>query len=94
MRLKIIAVILLIPIFLVACNGTSTEEETRPKDNEAMDIKELVQHYSEGNITDESAYITSTQLIIIESDDNEIVYDLPEDEFFVSIAPFINETHP
>src|SRR5699024_4598072 len=21
-------------------------------------------------------------------------YDLPEDEFFVSIAPFLNETHP
>src|SRR5699024_12829207 len=28
-----------------------------------------------------------------EEDNEELVYELPEEEFFVSIAPFINETH-
>src|SRR5699024_5715029 len=41
-----------------------------------------------------SASITSKELIVTEKDDSESVYPLPENEFFVSIAPFINETHP
>ncbi len=64
------------------------------KENEVQNIKELVQDYSVGNIKNQSASITSHQLIVTESDDNEITYALPDDEFFVSIAPYINETHP
>jgi hypothetical protein len=56
-------------------------------------MKELVHHYVE-NITDYTASITFTQLIITDSDDKESVYDLPKEEFFVSITPLINETHP
>src|SRR5690625_4277041 len=89
MRKKFIAIILLLSILLVACNGKSASEELDSKD-----VKELVQNYSVGKITDQSASITSTQLIVTDSSDKESVYDLPEEEFFVSIAPFINETHP
>ncbi|MGJ9459858.1 CueP family metal-binding protein [Oceanobacillus sp. CF4.6] len=92
MRLKIIIVTLLISVLLAACNGNSTNEES--KDNETIDIKELVQDYSTGEVTNQTASITSTQLVVTENDDNETVYDLPEEEFFVSIAPFINATHP
>src|SRR5690606_6346024 len=34
------------------------------------------------------------ELIITDSKDKETTYDLPEDEFFVSIAPFVEVTHP
>src|SRR5690625_32111 len=89
MRTKFIAIILLMSILLAACSGKSASEELDSKD-----VKELVQNYSVGKITDQTASITSTQLIVTDSSDNESVYDLPEEEFFVSIAPFINETHP
>jgi len=89
MRTKFIAIILLMSILLAACSGKSASEELDSKD-----VKELVQKYSVGKITDQSASITSTQLIVTDSNEKELVYDLPEEEFFVSIAPFINETHP
>lgn len=89
MRTKFIAIILLMSILLAACSGKSASEELDSKD-----VKELVQNYSVGKTTDQTASITSTQLIVTDSSDNESVYDLPEEEFFVSIAPFINETHP
>ena len=64
------------------------------KENETQNIKELVSGYSTGNIKAESASITSQQLIVTDSDGSESVYDLPENDFFVSIAPYANETHP
>src|SRR5699024_12678137 len=86
MRTKLIAIILLMSILLAACSGKSVSEELDSKD-----VKELVQNYSVGKITDQSASITSTQLIVTDSNDKELVYDLPEEEFFVSIAPFRSE---
>ena len=93
MRLKITMAALLLSVSLVACGNESTEEEHLSDD--AIDIKELVHDYSVGGISDQTASITSEQLIVTNNDDNsKLVYDLPEEEFFVSIAPFINETHP
>ena len=89
MRRKFIAIILLMSVLLAACSDKSASEELDSKD-----VKELVQKYSTRKITDQSASITSTHLIVTDSDDKELVYNLPEGEFFVSIAPFINETHP
>lgn len=89
MRLKVIFIMLMIPIFLGAC---STDDLS--KENEIVDIKALVHDYSIGNIKNQTASITSTQLIVHENDDSELIYDLPKEEFFVSIAPFIDETHP
>lgn len=77
-------------ILLVACSN-----DNQVKEEEIDDVKALVDEYSVGNFTDDhQASITSTELIITENDKSEKVHDLPEDEFFVSIAPFIHETHP
>ncbi|KAB8138026.1 hypothetical protein F9U64_06775 [Gracilibacillus oryzae] len=81
--LKTFGFILLI---LVAACGESTSD--------TKDIKELVSSYSALNVEDVSASITSTELIVTESDKRQVSYKLPEEEFFVSIAPFINNTHP
>ncbi len=81
-------------VLLTACSG----EEDNPEENtldETGDIKELVHHYSTEEIVDENASITSEQLIVTNDEgEEEAVYDLPEDEFFVSIAPFEQQTHP
>lgn len=63
------------------------------KENETLDIRDLVKDYSIGAKKAEAASITSEQLVVTDSD-GESIYDLPEDDFFVSIAPYIEETHP
>jgi len=94
MKQKVIIFTFLISIFLVSCsnsniNGTNTSK------NDIQSVKELVKNFSEREISGEiTASITSQKLIVTEKDGSEVVYDLPKDEFFVSIAPYVQETHP
>ncbi len=100
MKLKLLgAALLSASVVLAACgsegtNDAGSKEEISSAGKETVNIKELVSDYSGANLKDQSASITSQQLIVADRDDNKTVYDLPEDEFFVSIAPYINETHP
>lgn len=90
LKFKLSLLVLLASISLVACNSNDSVSE----EINTQDLKELVHEYSIGDIKNETASITSEELIITNSDESETVYSLPEDEFFVSIAPYINETHP
>ncbi|MCM3390564.1 CueP family metal-binding protein (plasmid) [Ureibacillus chungkukjangi] len=92
-KLKMLVTTLFGVILLVACNGESEKVENTAVKAEAEDIKELVHDYSVRNVTAKSASITSEQLLVTDNEGNNQVYELPEDEFFVSIAPYINETH-
>lgn len=94
MKLKMLTSMIFAALLLVACNGESAKEEITTVKVETEDIKGLVHDYSVRNTTAKSASITSEQLIVVENEEEKLVYDLPEDEFFVSIAPYINETHP
>lgn len=94
MKLRTMIGLLVLVMFLGACSNTNSNNHDTLTGNGDQDIKTLVNDYSVGKINDQTASITSTQLIVTENDDTEITYDLPEDEFFVSIAPFISETHP
>lgn len=76
---------LLLSLMLVACNNGPNEEG-------AQDIKEKVHEYSVGNFGDITASITSHELIVMDSE-KETSFDLPSEEFFVSIAPFVEVTH-
>lgn len=82
--MKLIMISLLATNVLVACSGQTTSE----------DIKSLVHDYSTGNMQNQNASITSQELIVTDSEGKQNSFDLPEEEFFVSIAPYINETHP
>jgi hypothetical protein len=86
-----IVVITAAAFILFSGNDNSATDET-----EAQEVKELVAEYSAGNISDASASITSHELIVTETDNdkNQFTYNLPEDEFFVSIAPYETQTHP
>lgn len=70
------------------------EETSSLTDDSTGNIKQLVESYSMGTLKNEEASITSHQLIVTEDNGVERFYDLPEDKFFISIAPFINVTHP
>ena len=94
MKFKFLGIVLLAAVVLAGCSGgnenaTETEGKTT-NTTETENIKELVSGYSTGEVEVESASITSDQLIVNDTE----VYDLPKDEFFVSIAPYIDQTHP
>lgn len=93
MKRNLLAITLLATGILAACNGTNSDEEVS-KEKEPVNIKELVQGFSSKTIDAESASITSEQLMVTEKDGNEKTYDLTDGEFFVSIAPYENQTHP
>lgn len=79
---------LLLSLVSVACNN----ENNAPKEAGKQDIKEKVHTYSVGTHQDETASITSHELIVT-NNGKKTSFELPEDEFFVSIAPFVENTH-
>src|SRR5699024_12340319 len=91
MKKGLLAVFGLLLILIVAA---CSESESTSNEKEPQDIKKMVQDYSALDSDDVSASITSEELIVTDSNDKETTYDLPEDEFFVSIAPFVETTHP
>ncbi|PIC99576.1 MULTISPECIES: CueP family metal-binding protein [unclassified Sporosarcina] len=96
MKGKLMAILLLITALSVGCSNENANNEVQPspKPQETVDIKKLVKDYTVRNAVAASASITSSELIVTDDDKNVTKYDLPEDEFFVSIAPFVNTTHP
>lgn len=104
MRLKMMAMLLLITALTVGCSNSNegaNEEAQKPVDNQVetqadseVDVKELVNDYTTRKAEAASASITSSELIVTGDDKEVTTYDLPEDEFFVSIAPFDKVTHP
>lgn len=84
----LIASALLLSLMSVACNN----DKSASNEAEQQDVKVKVHAYSAGTFEDVSASITSHELIVNENG-KKTSYDLPEDEFFVSIAPFIESTH-
>ena len=91
MKVQLIAILVLITALSVGCSNEKASNETQKSE---VDIKELVNDYTVRNVVAASASITSSELIVTGDDKKVTTYDLPEDEFFVSIAPFINTTHP
>ena len=84
----LIAFGLLLSFMLVACSNDSSDG------SEVKDTKEKVHEYSVGSFEDDvTASITSHELIVNDNG-KETTFDLPSDEFFVSIAPFVETTHP
>ncbi|WP_054955228.1 CueP family metal-binding protein [Paenibacillus dakarensis] len=79
---------LLLSLVTAACsNDTGSQNAAVPED-----IKEKVHSYSVGSFETVNASITSHELIVTDQG-KETTFDLPEDEFFVSIAPFVESTH-
>jgi len=90
MKKSLLAVLGLVLILTVAACSDDASNEV-----ETQDIKKKVQDYSVGDADEDiSASITSDELIVTDSDNKETTYNLPGDEFFVSIAPFVETTHP
>lgn len=94
MKAKVFLTIIFISAVLVGCGQADSNEDTSLKDKEVKNVRELVGDYSSNKTKNVSASITSQELIVKNSNGNELVYDLSGEDFFVSIAPYVNETHP
>lgn len=90
-KFKTAAILMFVSMFFVACSHENVDDQSKNADT--ADIKELVQDYTVGKAEAASASITSSELIVTDENQNEKTYELPDDEFFVSIAPFNNQTH-
>lgn len=89
--ISVIGLALVAILFLV----TNSKDEDKKSLTQDINIKELVHEHSLYGVPGEVAVITGTELIIKDNDgNNEKTYPLPDDEFFVSIAPYISVTHP
>ncbi|MFD1336973.1 CueP family metal-binding protein [Oceanobacillus iheyensis] len=86
--MKIKSVLFIIIAFLFVLVGCTNDTEQSKED-----IKSMIQDYSTDQLTASSASVNANQLTV-EDEDKVDIYPMPEDEFFVSIAPYINETHP
>ncbi len=93
MKLKLITALLLASSLLAACSGNSQDQVAAEKEKPS-NVKEMVSDYSARKLKAENASITSQQLIVTDKSGKETSYDLPKDDFFVSIAPYTNQTHP
>lgn len=85
---------IVIGIVVFSFTGNTQMNERADGEKQSINIKKLVQDYTLGNLKAEAASITSSELTVTEADKSKSVHDLPEDEFFISIAPYINKTHP
>lgn len=84
----------LLSILMIAGCSNENNNNVSINDSQGEDVKDLIATYSGDQTSTKSVSVTGTQLIITEENGEEIVHALPEDEFFVSIAPFKTETHP
>ncbi|MDQ0661060.1 CueP family metal-binding protein [Paenibacillus sp. W2I17] len=85
-----VVVVIVIGTYLFASNTGKEEAGTA----NAPNIRKLVEDISTGKETPESASINAKQLIVTDQDKKTTTYDLPENEFFLSIAPYVDQTHP
>ncbi|AET61968.1 hypothetical protein HPL003_26270 [Paenibacillus terrae HPL-003] len=76
--------------YLIAGNAQREEADNQGASN----IKQLVHDFSTRKATAESASITSSQLSVSEDGKTTKTYALPDNEFFLSIAPYMEQTHP
>lgn len=93
-------VLLTAGVIVVAALGTyyiftgNAEKEAATVRLDAQSLKQLVHDYSADNLQAQSASITARQLVVTDEGKGSTAYELPEDEFFVSIAPYLEQTHP
>lgn len=90
MGFKRISILVFMMALLVGCSSGNNEAQNA----DTADIKKLVNDYTVGNVEAASASITSSELIVTDENEEVTTYELEGEEFFVSIAPFINQTHP
>lgn len=93
--LSMIIIVAFIGYSFLTANQKKSEAFLSRYELQSLSVVEIINYLEQK--TDEplgfNASVTSTQLLL--SDENDAVeLDLPTDLFYLSVAPFINQTHP
>ena len=86
-----ITIFLLIVVSLLAACGLNDEKTMTEK--ETTNIKDLIKDFSTDKTKNQSVSIIPNELIVSSSDKKQEIYDISKEDFFMTIAPYINETH-
>ncbi|PXW90053.1 hypothetical protein DES38_10865 [Streptohalobacillus salinus] len=87
-------IILVVLGLIFSASQLINDKKATEVNEEDIDFKALATAYSMREITDSDASISSHELIITEPDNQVRTYNLAKEPFFVSFAPYINQTHP
>ncbi len=86
-RKTLVALFVSLSVVIVATLASCSENI------ENMNVKEKIEYFS-NNDTNYFASATDSILSVTDADGNKVEYEMPKDEFYISIAPYINSTHP
>ena len=94
MKKVIILITVLSVFFLAGCTSATDEEIIDDLGFTGLDAKGILTLVSAGgfDFNDVNISVTDSELSIITMD-NTISYNMPENEFYMSVAPYINMTH-
>lgn len=94
MKKGIILMTLFSIFFLVGCSIKSDQDLIEDLGFTGLDAKGILTLVSEGgyDYNDVNISVSDSELLII-TEDYTISYDMPEDEFYMSVAPYITNTH-
>jgi hypothetical protein len=95
-KMSIVVVLVITGIFsIVLLNNREENAFLKESGLEGKSIKEMVS-YLETSVTEEgidNASINQKQLVLM-SKSSQYTYDLPKDQFYLSIAPYMTYNHP
>ncbi|MDF2938357.1 MAG: hypothetical protein K0Q90_3730 [Paenibacillaceae bacterium] len=84
--------ILLVLVFAAACSGKS-DPAAAPAASSGENIKQVVEDFSSAKRTAKSVSAKTSELLVVENDGTQKTYPMPKNEFYLSIAPFVEHTH-
>lgn len=94
--ITVLTIVLAMILYFILNKSTNDDLTILDRYNlQNMDIYELVSYFEETLNEDEAlnVFITGKALTINDHKDT-IEIDLPQEQFFLSLAPYINQTHP
>ena len=103
--LSTLAAVLGAMVLVTACTSTGTgptADEARDAwlseyDLDGLDAREIIEHLDTMLVAERPddliASVQSDALLLSDDDGNQASLDLPDDDFYVSIAPYLDQTH-
>lgn len=94
MKKGLLFIILFSIVFLVGCSTKSDNQVIEDLGFTGLDAKGILSLVAAGgyDFDDVNISVTDSTLSIV-TEDNTITYEMPENEFYMSVAPYINQTH-
>lgn len=85
--------ILLVLVFAAACSSGKGDPAAAPVSSNGDKTKQMIEEFSSAQRTAKSVSAKTNELVVLENDGSQTTYPMPKDEYYLSIAPFVEHTH-